>query len=346
MGALLTRAWDGNKVLIHVDDVPKGASCGCVCPICENPLYARKGEKRTHHFSHACNHDCKGSDETLLHLMAKKVVMEESKIMLPLSLGKFPSGLVKLCNIESEKWLEQYNIRPDIVGIMENGEILLIEFYVSHKVDKKKRKTIIENDLACLEIDLSFQDVDKAALRDFLINSTEDREWVVPEESKQNKETDEVSYPSKRNPLYGMACDKLKQILSEKTLYLYPYLEYTDNYSLFDSNTFFDLKEMGYGIHKGHNNHRRFKYDILLSKKMENGRKSFIAISVRGRSRNEGFKRPKDWLIIDIILERGSTIEKIKDKWDDCKIKKRAGKKDVIITGFDRWLLKEGKKRI
>lgn len=341
MGALLTRAWDGNKVLVHVDDVPKGASCGCVCPICENPLYARKGEKRTHHFSHACNHDCKGSDETLLHRMAKKVLMEEGKIMLPPSLGEFPSGLVKLCNIESEKWLEQYNIRPDVVGIMENGEILLIEFYVSHKVDKKKRKAIIENDLACLEIDLSFQDVDKAALRDFLINSTEDREWVAPEESVRNKDEKGLSYSSKRNPVFGLAGDWLRQTFEEGTLYIHPYFVYTGNYSLLDSDVLFNLKGLGYDFHKAHFSNRRFKCDILLSKINKEGKRSFIAISVRGRRRSKGFKHPKNWLIVDIIPKRGSTIDAIKERWADAVIRK-TDEMDVNLTNFDEWLTKEG----
>lgn len=340
MGALLTRAWDENRVLVHVDDVPKGASCGCICPICEKPLYARQGEKRTHHFSHAYNHNCKGSDETLLHQMAKEVLLDVGKIMLPPSSGEFPSGLVKLHNIESEKWEEQYHIKPDVVGIMDNGSLLLIEFYVSHKVDRKKRKIILSNNLNCLEIDLGFQDYDKASLREFLTNSTEDREWIAFEESAQKTDTDSVSYSSKRNPVYGLASDMLKQIFKERTLYLHPYLEYQNNYSMFNSNVLFDLKELGYDFHKAHYNNRRYKCDILLSKMKENGKRCFIAISVRGRCRPEGFRHPQGWMIIDIILKRGSTIDNIKERWTDAVIVKTPDT-NIIYTGFDEWFLKE-----
>ena len=145
MGALLTRAWDKNKVLVHVDDVPRGALCGCICPICEQPLYARKGPKRAYHFSHAYNHDCKGSDETLIHQMAKEVLLEIGQIMLPSLSGKFPSGLVKLHHVEAEKWDEQYHIKPDVVGVMENGDTLLVEFYYSHKVETKYLSTSEQN---------------------------------------------------------------------------------------------------------------------------------------------------------------------------------------------------------
>lgn len=337
MGALLTRAWDENKVLVHVDDVPRGALCGCICPICEQPLYARKGPKRAYHFSHAYNHDCKGSDETLIHQMAKEVLLEVGQIMLPLSSGKFPSGLVKLHQIEAEKWDEQYHIKPDVVGIMENREPLLIEFYYSHKVERKKRKLIIENNLKCLEIDLAFQEFDKTSLCEFITNSTEDREWIMPEKAVQITETEGVSYPSSRNPVYGQASDLLRQIFVENTLYLHPFLEYFGNYSMFDSDVLYDLKELGYDFHKAHFNNRRFKYDLLLSKIQEDGKKSFMAISVRGRCRPEGFWHPKDWMVIDIIPKRGSTIDEIKDRWANAVIVKTP-MTNVIYTSFDERL--------
>jgi hypothetical protein len=247
---------------------------------------------------------------------------------------------VKLHNIESEKWEEQHHIKPDVVGVMDNGSPLLIEFYVSHKVDRKKRKIILSNNLYCLEIDLGFQDYDKASLREFLINSTEDREWIAIEESVQKKETDSLSYSSKRNPVYGLANDMLKQIFKERTLYLHPYLEYQNNYSMFNSNELFDLKELGYDFHKAHYNNRRFKCDILLSKMKENGKRCFIAISVRGRCRPEGFRYPKGWMIIDIILKRGITIDNIKERWTDAVISKTT-EMNIIYTNFDKWLLKE-----
>ena len=340
MGALLTRAWDENKVLVHVDDVPSGASCGCFCPICEQPLIARKGLKRAYHFSHAHNYDCKGSDETLIHKMAKEVLLETGQIMLPSSENKFPSGLVRLYHIEAEKWDEHFHIKPDVVGIMENGEPLLVEFYYSHKVGRKKRKLIVENNLKCLEVDLAFQDFDNASLREFIINSIEDREWVVLEESAQNTETEDISYTSTRNVVYSQASDLLKQLFAENTLYLHPYKEYQDNYSMFDSDALYDLKELGYDFYKAHYNNRRFKCDIILSKKYEDGKKSFIAISVKGRRRSYGFKHPKNWLIIDIIPKRGSSIDDIKVRWADAIIVKTS-ETNVIYTNFDKWFNKE-----
>lgn len=64
--------------------------------------------------------------------------------MLPQSNSDaFPSGLVRIHNVEVEKWDERYGFRPDVEGIMDNGDRLLIEFLVSHKVDGKNAKSLL-----------------------------------------------------------------------------------------------------------------------------------------------------------------------------------------------------------
>lgn len=340
MEPLLNHALDGNGVLVHVDSIPKGKACGCFCPACKKPLYAKHGQKRTHHFAHANNHDCKGAYETVLHLLAKEVLQETGQIMLPVpSREGLPSGLVKLHDVQVEKWDEQYHIKPDVEGIMENGERLLIEFLVSHKVDEKKRQIIVENHLKCIEIDINYQALDKAEFREFLAESKEDREWVSLLESDK-KESDRVSYPSTRNPVYAQARDVIKSIYDEKTLFLHPYLEYPDNYSMFDSDLTIDLKELGYDICEVHTKFRGFKSDLLLYKSQDKGRGSCISINVRGRRRSDGFKHPKDLLIIDIVLKYGSSFDDIKDRWKNAIIAEIYGIK-VFYTGFDEWKLKE-----
>lgn len=46
MGAFLTFALDEGGSLVHVDDVSKGMKCGCHCPHCDAPLYAKNAGKR------------------------------------------------------------------------------------------------------------------------------------------------------------------------------------------------------------------------------------------------------------------------------------------------------------
>ena len=59
MGTFLTFALDEVGPLVHVDDVSKGMMCGCHCPHCDAPLYAKNaGQIREHHFAHAHGHEC------------------------------------------------------------------------------------------------------------------------------------------------------------------------------------------------------------------------------------------------------------------------------------------------
>lgn len=157
MGAFLTFALDEGGALVHVDDVAKGMKCGCHCPHCDAPLNVENaGQIREHHFAHAHGLECEGAYESSLHLLAKEVLQETGRIMLPQSNSDaFPSGLVRIHNVEVEKWDEHYGFRPDVEGIMDNGDRLLIEFLVSHKVDGKKRQVIVDNHLKCIEIDIN-----------------------------------------------------------------------------------------------------------------------------------------------------------------------------------------------
>ncbi len=49
--AMLTFALDASGLLRHIDAVPNGKACGCVCPACGESLVARQGVVRAHSFA-------------------------------------------------------------------------------------------------------------------------------------------------------------------------------------------------------------------------------------------------------------------------------------------------------
>jgi len=339
MEPLLNYALDGNGIPVHVDNVVKGKACGCYCPSCNKPLSARQGPQRQHHFAHVGNRDCKGAYETILHMLAKKVLLDTGMLMLPsYTLPGYPSGLVKLHNIQSEIWDEESHIRPDVEGIMENGERLLIEFYVSHRVDGKKLKTIVDKHLKCVEIDLNYQLLDETELRDFLTKSKEYRDWVRPLYYVQNL-SESFSYgPSPRNPLYAIVRDKLKKIYDQETLRLHPYCSSKHQYVLDSIDCVFDLKELGYDVCDMHYNYRGLKHGLLFSKSIEETKIHAVSINVRGKSRRKSFMIPKGLLIIDIVLKSTTTINNIVGQWEEADIYKTI---EVTYYGFQEWLSKE-----
>lgn len=338
MEALLTYALDVNGNSIHIDRVFRGKACGCYCPCCRKPLSARQGEWRQHHFAHIGNQKCEGAYETMLHILAKEVLQEVGEIMLPQSARKdYPSGSVKIQNIQVEKWDEQYRIRPDVEGVMENGERLLIEFLVSHKVEGNKRQIIINNHLKCIEINLNYQLLDKDELREFLTHSQEDRDWVSPVKKFQNPTGSSGS--SSRNPIYGIIRDRLKGIYDQETLRFHPYRSSKQQYTIDSKSKVLDLKELGYDVCDMHFKYRGLKHDLLFSKSIEDGKKLHaVSINIRGRCRRKGFIVPRGLLIIDIVLKYGTSVDDVLAFGKDADIYKTD---EVKCFGFKEWLSKE-----
>lgn len=316
MGAFLTYALDEGGAIVHVDDVPKGAKCACRCPHCKAPLYAKNSGRwpepgtRRHHFAHANGKECEGAFESQLHLLAKEVLQEAGIIMLPRSInGQFPSGRVRIRNIEKEKWDDCYHIRPDIEGIMDNGERLLIEFFVSHKVDDKKRQVIVDNHLKCIEININYQSLNKAKLKEFLSGSDKDRKWIVSTPPPPKAIGEYLSYG--RNPMYVKAREILKEIFDNGTIIIHPYSS-----SHYHTNELFDLRKIGYDVCEVNTKYQGFKSDLLIYRSQKKNQ-GHISINIRGRRRSEDFRYPQGLRIIDIVFKAIGTEENTRQRLKD-----------------------------
>lgn len=72
----LTYALSAEGKLVHIDRVANGKECGCFCTYCGEPLQAKQGAKRKHHFSHLSGTECEAAYESMLHLLAKEKIQE------------------------------------------------------------------------------------------------------------------------------------------------------------------------------------------------------------------------------------------------------------------------------
>jgi len=115
--------------IVTVNRVANGKACKCVCPVCGQPLQAKQGAEKTHHFSHLTNFECK--PETILHRVAKKILEGSSRIMLPDGKGWFYYERVEL-----EKRFDGF--QPDIVLYDDTGKSLLVEIAVTSFIKKAK----------------------------------------------------------------------------------------------------------------------------------------------------------------------------------------------------------------
>lgn len=174
-------------MVISIEQVERGAKCGCICPSCGEPLVAKKGEKVMHHFAHQSGYECEYAYETALHLLAKEILNETKKFRIPKVMLHFesykqPELISDAIEIEVESVdLEQRydNVVPDVV-IESKGHKLFVEIYVTHVVDSEKLKKIKKMGISTIEIDLSECDrlISKNELTDILLSDRTEKHWL------------------------------------------------------------------------------------------------------------------------------------------------------------------------
>ncbi len=176
--------------LVHIGEVASGLNSNCVCPACGTALVARKGLHNRHHFAHYTRQECPFALETVLHHLAKQVLLTESFIQVPsISLPRQQKPLFQerrffFDRIRLEK-KEDYII-PDL--ILERGhQKLLLEIKVSHAVGRAKLWRIRKSRLFAIEIDAyslfiradaHSEESTLAAFRRLLTVDTKGKNWL------------------------------------------------------------------------------------------------------------------------------------------------------------------------
>lgn len=175
------------KRLMHIDDADNGLACGCVCPECGDKLEAvNNGRKRAHHFRHSNGADCPNARMSALHMLAEQVFAEYKKICLPNyeiynnDIKRPGKKQFEYVGLEQTRVLDDNIFKPDCIATTKKKE-LWVEFFVTHKVDERKRVSIQKNDIYCIEIDLrSLIDTDysQESIYQFLVNKEVSRSWI------------------------------------------------------------------------------------------------------------------------------------------------------------------------
>lgn len=196
---LLQIAVNSKNELVDIYQVPTGIKCDCFCPECGERLEAKNNGKikskllfknqKTAHFAHVSNKLCKNAFESSIHQLAKKTLEETKTILLP----KYVEWGVKLfdslsCSfdeIQVEKIYEKNGIRiiPDVT-LIKGANILFIEFYKTHSIDRTKKEKIKSLGISTIEIDLNkiiLKDnieENQLIIKDFLETSVEHKTWI------------------------------------------------------------------------------------------------------------------------------------------------------------------------
>lgn len=179
---------DRDDMLVHVSEVDSGLRCGCTCPACGEPLIARNGKRKVHHFGHKPGADCTSAVETALHRAAKQVLVDAGYLRIPPVEVQFES-YKESWSIHPEQTIQFDAVHPE----QRHGEVipdltvdvgdrrLFVEIVVTHDIDENKEKALRGMDVSVLAIDLS--SVARAAsleeIRKLVVDGVESKRWVI-----------------------------------------------------------------------------------------------------------------------------------------------------------------------
>lgn len=183
---------DPSGRLVFVGDVPRGLACQCRCVACGEPLIARRGAVREHHFAHVSGREpCEVGYESLLHRYAKQAIQTAGGLVVPvdenvartlgLHFDASPATHLELVDIEVEKGIQ--DLRPDLLGHTDQGLAVAIEVAYSSFCDPLKVARFAQLGLPALEIDLrafTQEGFEPEAVRKAVIDEYQGKDWLWP----------------------------------------------------------------------------------------------------------------------------------------------------------------------
>lgn len=179
--------------LVHVKEVERGLACQCRCVVCDEPLVARQGEVRHHHFAHASNREpCESSHESLLHRYAKQLIIDAMGLMVPITPAvahyfgwDFNDSEIAILQaiLPASSEVAIGAIRPDILLVTTDGVQVAVEIAYSSFCDMVKVAEFERLNLPALEIDLSAftpDAFDPALVKETVVAAVNKKVWVWP----------------------------------------------------------------------------------------------------------------------------------------------------------------------
>lgn len=181
---------------IHVTEAERGLACDCRCAVCDEPVIARQGDVREHHFAHTSNDEpCASSYESDLHRFAKRVIVEANGLVVPvdaaaarvLGLGEDDGLRILLACTGIEEEVAVGNRRPDLLAATTAGASVAIEIAYSSFCDPHKCHDYEDMHLPALEIDLRAftpDTFDVARVKHALLEDVACKSWLWPVRSE------------------------------------------------------------------------------------------------------------------------------------------------------------------
>ena len=176
--------------LVSIADVERGLKCNCTCTKCGEPLVAKKGEVKDHHFAHSADSDCSG--ETIKHIMAKQEIAGKKYLHIPhpakdvYGMTEDVYSMTDFKTVELEKRIGDSQYIADVICTTANDKQLVIEIVVTHDLDNDKRNYLRANEITTLRIDVNNWDYQTQRLNEYMLQGNNN--WVYNKKAELAEE--------------------------------------------------------------------------------------------------------------------------------------------------------------
>lgn len=225
-----------NSETVSIEDVPSGLVCGCVCPACQRPLVAKKGEVRAHHFAHYQNNACGYDYLYSIYLLAEKILSKLDKIYIPDNNIYYNCCFVETVQkgfqLPITKVVRKDGKKPKLI-VYYKDKALLIKLSKSIRTLNRLKKEMRELKQAAIGIDISETDEVRLEeqLKDLLTKKTDKKIWLyspkaaveedklilAKEQEKLLEEQEPNAYKIKEELFCKSVVEKQKQLEYQET---------------------------------------------------------------------------------------------------------------------------------
>lgn len=179
-GGLVFALCDG--AYAHIEDVPNGLACGCICEECQGTLIARnRGEILAPHFAHAAGEKCTNTGDAGLTRAVASILSETRRLLIPaMAVGEVVLGGREI-TIDAAEAITVRGRTPE-VRVTAGKRILRLFVRPSTRTPPKVKEDVTQQGVSAMQLEITPRSdgtITAGDLIDGLIDWRRNRSWLL-----------------------------------------------------------------------------------------------------------------------------------------------------------------------
>lgn len=218
------------KQIMHIDEVPNGAKCNCICKSCNDELIARNGGKlKKHHFAHRNLIENRACRMTQLHLAMQHYFLGLDVLTIPQITFAYKNHTLKTPLIKTKilSATLEYRIGTYVSDVCLNTDtgLYIVEICVTHKCEPEKVRYFKNNKINSVEFVFEYtEDIEIEEWYQLIKNNQVPNEWFYYSESIKSIECHELAVEKeiseRRSRRLRNTINSINKIIKNKTVFL------------------------------------------------------------------------------------------------------------------------------